>query len=32
LIIDPFPDRINRERQFFFEPSTQTCLTTALAP
>jgi Transposase DDE domain len=32
LIIDPFPDRINREGQFFFEPSTQTCLTTALAP
>ena len=32
LIIDPFPERINREGQFFFEPSAQTCLTTALAP
>jgi hypothetical protein len=29
LIIDPFPARINREGQFFFEPSAQTCLTTA---
>ena len=32
LIIDPFPDRPSREGQFFFEPSAQTCLTTALAP
>ena len=40
LIIDPFPDRISpsegsradREGSFFFEPSAQTCLTTALAP
>ena len=40
LIIDPFPDRIspsegsraNREGPFFFEPSAQTCLTTALTP
>ena len=32
LIIDPFPDRLNREGSFFFEPSAQTCLTTALAP
>jgi IS4 transposase len=32
LIIDPFPERINREGQFFFEPSAQTSLTTALAP
>jgi hypothetical protein len=30
LIIDPFPERISREGQFFFEPSAQTCLTTAL--
>ena len=38
LIIDPFPDRIspsegiraNRDGSFFFEPSAQTCLTTAL--
>jgi Transposase DDE domain len=30
LIIDPFPDRPNREGSFFFEPSAQTCLTTAL--
>ena len=38
LIIDPFPDRISvpqggrasREGPFFFEPSPQTCLTTAL--
>ena len=32
LIIDPFPDRVSREGQFFFEPSPQPCLTTALAP
>ena len=32
LIIDPFPDRPSREGSFFFEPSAQTCLTTALAP
>ena len=32
LIIDPFPDRVSREGQFFFEPSAQPCLTTALAP
>ena len=32
LIIAPFPDRTSREGQFFFEPSAQTCLTTALAP
>jgi len=31
LIIDPFPDRVSREGPFFFEPSAQTCLTTALA-
>jgi Transposase DDE domain len=30
LIIAPFPDRTSREAQFFFEPSAQTCLTTAL--
>jgi Transposase DDE domain len=30
LIIDPFPDRPSREGSFFFEPSAQTCLTTAL--
>jgi hypothetical protein len=30
LIIDPFPARLSREGQFFFEPSAQTCLTTAL--
>jgi hypothetical protein len=30
LIIDPFPDRATREGSFFFEPSAQTCLTTAL--
>lgn len=28
--IDPFPDRPSREGSFFFEPSAQTCLTTAL--
>jgi hypothetical protein len=32
LIIDPFPERVSREGQFFFEPSAQTCLTTSLAP
>jgi Transposase DDE domain len=32
LIIDPFPERVSREGQFFFEPSAQPCLTTALAP
>jgi hypothetical protein len=32
LIIAPFPERTSREGQFFFEPSAQTCLTTALAP
>ena len=32
LIIDPFPDRVSREGSFFFEPSPQPCLTTALAP
>ena len=32
LIIDPFPERVSREGQFFFEPSPQPCLTTALAP
>ena len=32
LIIDPFPDRASKEGQFFFEPSAQPCLTTALAP
>jgi Transposase DDE domain len=32
LIIDPFPDRVSREGAFFFEPSPQSCLTTALAP
>jgi Transposase DDE domain len=32
LIIDPFPDRVDREGSFFFEPSAQTCLTMALAP
>jgi Transposase DDE domain len=32
LIIDPFPDRVNREGAFFFEPSPQPCLKTALAP
>jgi Transposase DDE domain len=30
LIIDPFPDRPSREGSFFFEPSAQTYLTTAL--
>ena len=38
LIIDPFPDRLSvpqgdrlsRDSPFFFEPSAQTCLTTAL--
>jgi Transposase DDE domain len=30
LIIDPFPDRATREEPFFFEPSPQTFLTTAL--
>jgi hypothetical protein len=30
LIIDPFPDRASREGSFFFEPSAQPCLTTAL--
>jgi hypothetical protein len=30
LIVDPFPDRVSREESFFFEPSAQTCLTTAL--
>jgi Transposase DDE domain len=32
LIIAPFPERTSREGQFFFEPSAQPCLTTALAP
>jgi IS4 transposase len=32
LIIDPFPERASREGPFFFEPSAQTCLITALAP
>jgi Transposase DDE domain len=32
LIIAPFPDRVSREGSFFFEPSAQTCLTTALVP
>lgn len=32
LIIDPFPDRTSREGHFFFEPSAQTSLTTALLP
>ena len=32
LIIDPFPERASRVGAFFFEPSAQTCLTTALAP
>jgi Transposase DDE domain len=32
LIIDPFPDRVSREGSFFFEPSSQPCWTTALAP
>jgi Transposase DDE domain len=32
LIIDPFPDRVSREGSFFFEPSSQPFLTTALAP
>jgi Transposase DDE domain len=32
LIIDPFPDRPRREGLFFFEPSPQPCLITALAP
>ncbi len=32
LIIAPFPERTSREGQFFFEPSAQTFLTTALAP
>lgn len=32
LIIDPFPERVSREGSFFFEPSSQPCLTTALAP
>jgi hypothetical protein len=32
LIIDPFPDRPRREGLFFFEPSAQPFLTTALAP
>ena len=32
LIIDPFPERVSRNGSFFFEPSPQPCLTTALAP
>lgn len=32
LIIDPFPDRTSREGHFFFAPSAQTSLTTALLP
>jgi hypothetical protein len=32
LIIDPFPEQSSREGPFFFEPSAQPCLTTALAP
>lgn len=32
LIIDPFPERANKQGQFFFDPSAQTGLTTALAP
>ncbi len=32
LIIDPFPEQASREGPFFFEPSAQPCLTTALAP
>ena len=32
LIIAPFPERASRQEQFFFEPSAQTCLTTAIAP
>jgi hypothetical protein len=32
LIIAPFPERTSREGQLFFEPSAQTCLTTAIAP
>ena len=32
LIIDPFPERVSREGPFFFEPSAQPCLTTALSP
>jgi len=32
LIIDPFPERVSRDGSFFFEPSSQPCLTTALAP
>jgi hypothetical protein len=32
LIIDPFPDQASREGSFFFEPSAQPGLTTALAP
>ena len=32
LIIDPFPERVSREGPFFFEPSAQPFLTTALAP
>ncbi len=32
LIIDPFPERVSREGLFFFEPSPQPGLTTALAP
>ena len=32
LIIDPFPERVSREGSFFFEPPSQPCLTTALAP
>jgi hypothetical protein len=32
LIIDPFPERVSRTGSFFFEPSPQPCLTTALTP
>lgn len=32
LIIAPFPDRPRSSGHFFFEPSTQTCLTTAIVP
>ena len=32
LIIDPFPEQVSREGSFFFEPPSQPCLTTALAP
>jgi Transposase DDE domain len=32
LIIDPFPERVSREGPFFFEQSSQPCLTNALAP